>query len=237
MNNRIKKQNGIGVKILVGTFLLFGLVPSLAHYFAPRPDASAAASQFLPVGPAWFLEQLPRYDLHPITTFLHLAPAFLFMLLLGFQLSRSFREKQPHLHRIMGRVLSALAIIFALSGIVIGIQFPFGGAIEMLTSSLVAIIFFYCLYKGIRFARQKNVTQHRLWMLRMVAVSFTPLTMRLLMIPIGYFELADMQTVFGSLMIISAVINLAVLEIIILKRISLFRSHADQVPSTKVTGI
>jgi len=237
MNSQVKKQNSIAIKILVGTFLLLGLVTTLAHYFAPRPAATAPASQFLPVGKAWFLEQLPQYDLNPIITFIHLAPAFLFMLLLGFQLSTSLRNKHPRVHRRMGWVLSVLAISFALSGLIIGIKFPFGGAIEMVASSLLAIIFIYCLYQGIHFARQRKFSQHQLWMQRMVAVSFAPLTMRLLMFPIGYFSSADMQSVFGSLIIISTVINLALLEIVILKRIRLFKPQANQFPSAKVTDL
>jgi len=237
MTTAIKKKNGNGIKILVGTYLLLGLIPTLGHYFAPRPDATAPASQFQPVGKAWFLEQLPQYDLNPIITFLHLAPAFLFMLLLGFQLSTSFREKHPRAHRLMGWVLSILAISFALSGFVIGIKFPFGGTIEMVTSTLVAVIFIYCLYKGIRFARQRNFLQHKLWMIRMVAVSFTPLTMRLLMFPIGYFDITEMQSVFGSLLIISCVVNLVVLEIVILKRTRLLRTQANKIPFTKGADI
>jgi len=237
MNTEIKKKNGNGIKILVGTFLFLGLIPTLGHYFAPRPGATSPPGQFLPVGKAWFLEQLPQYDLNPIITFLHLAPAFLFMLLLGFQLSTSFRVKHPRVHRHMGWVLSILAISIALSGFVIGIKFPFGGTSEMVTSTLVAIIFVYCLYKGIHFARQRNFSQHKLWMIRMVAVSFTPLTMRLLMFPIGFFGITEMQAIFGSLLIFSCVVNLAVLEIVILKRTRLLRTHANQFLFTKGADI
>ena len=236
MEYQQKKRNRIGLKLLVTTFLLFGVISTLSHYLAPRPDASATDSQFQPVGREWFLEQLPLYDLNPITTFLHLVPAFIFMLLLGFQLSRSFREKRPKMHRYMGRLLSVLAVSFAISGVLIGLKFPFGGAIEMLTSSLVGIIFLCTLFKGVSYAIQKNFTEHRLWMFRMVAVSFTPITMRLLMMPIGFLQLAEMQNVFGALMIISAIFNLAILELVILKKAASIKLSFNKKISSKLVN-
>lgn len=236
MKLHAKSKNGLGIKIFVGFYILMGLTPSLSHYFAPRPEATASESQFLPVGSEWFLEQLPRYDLYPITTFLHLIPALMFMLLLGFQLSRSLREKRPKLHRINGRLLSLLAVSFALSGIIIGIQFPFGGMTERITSSLLTIMFLYSLYKGVSYARGQNFKQHRLWMLRMVAISFTPITMRLIMIPIGFLQLVEMTSIFGLLMTISSVINLIVLELFILKKTTEIKKPTSQLQPTELAN-
>lgn len=236
MNTQQKMKNGTGLKLLVGFFILLGLIATLGHYFAPRPDATATAIEFMPVGPAWFLEQLPRYEQLPITTFLHLTPAALFMLMLAFQLSKSFRLKRPQLHRIMGRILVILALTFTISGLILGMEIPFDDNIEVVTSTMVAIIFIYSLYKGIRYARAKNFTQHRLWMLRMVAISFTPLTMRLIMIPIGFMQVIEMQSIFGSLMIISSVINLIVLELFILKRTFKIKPQINKIQTTEVSN-
>lgn len=236
MNTQQKSKKGTAFKLLVGFFILLGLIATLGHYFAPRPVATASPIAFLPVGPEWFLEQLPRYDLLPITTFLHLAPAALFMVLLGFQLSKAFREKSPKQHRIAGYVLSALALTFTIAGFVLGLKIPFGGNIEVVTSSMVAIIFLYTLYKGVRYAREKNVTQHRIWMLRMVAVSFTPLTMRLIMIPAGFMQIVEMQSIFGSLMIISSVINLLILEKFILKKSHKINPQHNKLQTTGVSN-
>lgn len=216
MNTQHNTNKKTGIKLLVGFFILLGVVTALGHYFMPRPDAVMRSIEFQSTAPNWIIDQLPRYDLLPITTFLHLAPAALFMLLLGFQLSPSFRNKHSQLHRINGRVLALLAFIFTIAGFILGIKIPFGGNIEMVTATLASIAFLYALYQGIRYARKKNFEQHRHWMLRMVAISFTPLTMRLIMLPIEALQLIEMHIIFGILLFISMVINILILELFIL---------------------
>jgi len=211
-------KTSIGLKLLFGSFIVIGLITTLSHYFAPRPSATASSVDFFPIGPEWFLEQLPRYDLLPITTFLHLAPAGLFMLMLIFQLSQDLRKKWTKLHRILGYIISILGISFAISGFVLGVKIPFGGNVELIASTIVAIIFLYTLYKGIFYARAKKIKAHRIWMLRMVAVSFAPLSMRLIMIPIGFMQVIEIKSIFGLLLLTSAAINLIILEIFILKK-------------------
>jgi len=236
MNAQQKIKTSIGLKLLFVFFILVGLIATLGHYFAPRPSATASPIEFLPVGPEWFLEQLPRYELLPMTTFLHLVPAALFMLMLGFQLSKAFREKHPKIHRISGYTISILALTFTFTGFILGLKIPFGGNIEIITSSMVAVIFLYTLYKGILYARKKKIEQHRVWMLRMVAVSFAPLTMRLIMIPIGFMQTIEMKSIFGLLMIMSAVINLIILEIFILKRTHKLNLEFNNLKKTEVAN-
>ena len=236
MNTQQNINKKTGIKLLVGFFILLGVITTLGHYFMPTPDAAMKATELQSTAPNWVIDQLPRYDLIPITTFLHLAPAALFMLLLGFQLSHSFRNKHPQLHRINGRVLALLAFIFTVSGFILGIKIPFGGNIEMVTSTLVSIAFLYALYQGIRYAKKKNFEQHRYWMLRMVAISFTPLTMRLIMVPIEALQLIDMHLIFGALLFISMVVNIFILEVFILKNRYKITLRVNKLNTTKVAN-
>ena len=217
MTYQQKTKISLGLKILVGSFILMGLWATLGHYIGPRPPAEAFVNQLIPPGPEWFLQQLPRYDDLPITTFLHIVPAFLFFILLGIQLIPSLRLIRPRLHRTTGRILILLAITYGIAGLILGLLIPFGGELEIFTTIVVAIAFFFCLYRGLQFARRRQFAPHRQWMLRMVALSFAPLTMRLIMMPLGFIEFIDIQAVFGPLMIISSVINLMVLEMWILR--------------------
>ena len=222
----------MALKLLVALFILIAIGATLGHYFAPRPTAEAFVNEIYPPGPEWFLQQLPRYDELPITTFLHLVPGLLFFVLLGLQLTPSIRQTKPKLHRWIGRVLVILSVAFALSGLALGLLIPFGGYVEMFNSSLLAAAFLYCLYKGVFFARQKQFALHRIWMLRMVALAFTPITMRVLMTPLGFMENIHMPSVFGMLILTAGLINILVLEFLVLKNKkenhSLFVGHTTR---------
>ena len=65
---------------------------------------------------------------------------------------------------------------------------------------------------GWRRVLQGRIGQHRYWMLHMAAFGFTPITMRLLMMPTLYATDLSPQTVFGVTMLVAMVVNLAVLH-------------------------
>jgi hypothetical protein len=190
---------------------LIGMWSALAHYL-PQPDAAFLAQTNPPPGREWYLQQMPRYGARPVMTALHVAPAFLFMLLAPLQLSRRIRDRLPALHRWNGRSLVAIGSILGPVGIAIGIVMPFGGPVELVVSSVIGAAFLVSLFMGVRRIRQKRVAEHRTWMLRMLAVGFVPVTMRGLMIAGVMLFGLQASAIFGPTMLMGLVINVCVIE-------------------------
>jgi hypothetical protein len=209
---------------------LIGAWSALAHYL-PQPDTAFVERTNPPPGREWYLQQMPRYQARPVMTALHVAPAFLFMLLAPLQLSRRVRDRRPALHRWNGRLLVAIGSILGPVGIAIGIVMPFGGPIELVVSSIIGIAFLLSLFMGVVRIRQKRIAEHRQWMLRMLAVGFVPVTMRGLMIAGVMLFGLQAPVIFGPTMLMGLVINVFVIEL------HLRRKRRIQQPGIAAAGI
>lgn len=205
------------LSILMGFLVFIGLWATLGHYFAPRPDATMLETGFNPPGPVWFLEQLPRYGDHELITALHIWPSMLFMLMVLFQLSSRTRSRFPGLHRQMGRVIAGIVVIFSISGLLLGIVMPFGGGVESIATIIIAGLCLLFIILGILAIKKGKVIEHRYWMLHMVAIAFTPVTMRILLLFAMLITPYTGSDLFGPLMLLSLIINLVFLNKIILK--------------------
>jgi uncharacterized membrane protein len=190
---------------------VIGVWSALSHYL-PQPDAEFVQAFNPPPGKEWFLEQMPLYDARPVMTALHVIPAFLFMLMVPLQLARRIRQKNIAIHRWTGRTFVALSIIMGIVGIAIGIIMPFGGADEVVASSLIGAGFLCAMTMGVIRIRQKQIAAHREWMLRMLAFGFTPVTMRGLMLSgVLLFDL-HAPAIFGWSMLVGVLVNVIIVE-------------------------
>jgi hypothetical protein len=71
-----------------------------------------------------------------LLTLMHIVPALIFVILVPFQFSRSFRNRHLHAHRWMGRTVMLLGLVIGLSALPMS-RHPIGGALEV-----SAILFF-----------------------------------------------------------------------------------------------
>lgn len=195
--------------------LLFvvGVLVNVAHYL-PQPEA--AKSDANPLA-EYVTQQLPLFDSIPYVSAAHVIPALVFMLLVGVQLLPGLRRKYPRFHRYNGRVLMICALIFTLSGLIIGFVMPFGGAEESLVNLAIAAMFLYFLFEGYVAIKQAQVTRHQIAMLRMVAVALTPVVMRIFFSPtVALFEFAP-RDIFAELLAGACMLNLMVTQIVVLR--------------------
>lgn len=198
--------------------VLVGIWSTAGHYFAPLPPPELLETGNIIPGREWFLEQLPLYKENWLITALHVVPSFLFMSLILLQLSPRIRKGNIAVHRWIGRLFVLSAISIAISGLLLGIIMPFGGAIETAGVVVMSIAFLYFLFMGVLRIRQRRVTEHRYWMLNMVALAFAPITMRMVITVVMLSTSYSGPTVFGPAMWIAMVINLFVLHRFILDK-------------------
>lgn len=193
--------------------VLLGIWATVGHYIGPKPTAAMLETGFFPPGPEWFLQQLPLYQEHVLMTALHVVPSLIFVLLIALQLSGRIRRRNLDIHRWMGRVLVVSGILFAISGVYFGLVMPFGGTIETLVILVVVLLFLASLAMGVIRIRQRNISAHRFWMLHMVVLAFSPVTMRLLLGPMMLMMDMSGQQVFGLAILLATVLNLVLLHL------------------------
>ena len=195
-------------RVIVATSIsllsLIAVALSVLHFFPP-PLEVAIANNFGP-SPAWFPEQMPRYNEHWFASVLHIIPGALLVILAPIQLSARIRNTKPGLHRFTGRVFILIAIPMTLSAMYLAWTIPFGGDLEKYSFPLMAVGFLFALGCGIYQIRQGNRAAHRLWMSRMLAIAYAPITMRLILLIITSFGV-DGQKIFAEAMWLGLGIN------------------------------
>ena len=109
------------------------------------------------------------YVAHPWLAYGHIVPGMVYLLGAPFQLSRRFRTRHYTLHRRLGRVLLACALVSGALAVVLGFVFAWGGAAESWASLVFGVWFLACLVLALRAIRSGRVREHRRWMVRAFA--------------------------------------------------------------------
>ena len=112
------------------------------------------------------------------TLMVHAAASGVALLLTPLQASTKLRRRVPVVHRVSGRV-SALAIVVGAISAVIIAPGGYAGLSGAIGFSGLAIAWLYCLQRSISAARAKRLATHREWGLRVIALSFAAVTLRL----------------------------------------------------------
>jgi uncharacterized membrane protein YozB (DUF420 family) len=88
------------------------------------------------------------------------------------------RQTHPRVHRTSGRIYVAAALPASVCVMVIA---PMGlhGANQQVANTMLAVLWFGTTLAGFRAVRQRRYADHRRWMLRSVALSFSIVTNRL----------------------------------------------------------
>ena len=150
----------IGVAIVLRrSFALFAPSPASSNFpEAATMDAGFATHRFL--------------------TMLHITPGLIFILFAPLQFVRRLRNRNPKLHRWIGRVVLVSGLIIGSSALVMSPQMAIGGPNETAATMLFAIVFLFSLSKAYLHIRSGRVSQHREWMIRAFAVGFAVATIR-----------------------------------------------------------
>jgi uncharacterized membrane protein len=119
------------------------------------------------------------YVAHPWLAYGHIAPGVVYLVLAPLQLSRRFRTRHYTLHRRLGRVLVACALVSGVLAVVLGIVFAWGGTPETLATLVFGAWFVVCLVRAVRAIRAGRVPEHRRWMIRAFAVGSGIATIRI----------------------------------------------------------
>ncbi|MGF1598129.1 MAG: DUF2306 domain-containing protein [Acidimicrobiales bacterium] len=139
-------------------------------YFVVSWDDLAAADQGLA---AHYVDQ-PA----PIRTALLIHAGFAGLAMVLTPVQGSSRRRWPALHRASGRV-SALAIALgAATGLVVA-QVSYAGLSGRIGFSTLSVVWVYATWRAISGARRGDLATHRRWAVRVMALTFAAVTLRL----------------------------------------------------------
>lgn len=173
--------------VAVGASLARYVVPDALHQQLVRPL----------YGEDFTLHQIPRYQAHPLITFLHVVPGS-FIILSGFaQFSSSLRRRRPALHRWLGRAHVASALVVSAAALAVLVLFPFAGLNEVVPVIFFMVIYLYALGMGALAARGRRFVEHREWMVRAFGISLGVAAVRLVFVAFLYTVHATQYENFG----------------------------------------
>lgn len=111
--------------------------------------------------------------------YIHISGGMLAIALGPFQFISKLREHYLGVHRSIGKVyVFAILVIGAPTGLYMAF-FANGGACASFGFILMSILWFYTTWMGITTAMKKQIMQHKQWMIRSYAVTFSAVTLRL----------------------------------------------------------
>ena len=143
-----------------------------------------------------FTQQKAVYTAHITMLMTHIITAMLAILIGPFQFLPGLRKgRLLKIHRWLGRAYLLSILFGGISGLYMA-QFAYGGIISRLGFGTLAILWLYSGYRAYRHIRNKEIEQHREWMIRNYALTLAGLMLRVwvpLSIPLGIdFTLAYM---------------------------------------------
>ena len=127
-----------------------------------------------------------RFAAHPIVTVLHLLPGGIFLLLAPLQFSARLRRRHIRIHRWSGRLVIVTGIIGAVTGMYFGLLMPYGGWGEAVAIAIFGGLFLGAIVRGYVAIRSRQVTRHREWMIRVLALALAISVVRILMGVLDY---------------------------------------------------
>lgn len=127
---------------------------------------------------AYFPRQREVYEQKTLGLMVHIS-GMMFAALAGpFQFLRSLRERHVRLHRVLGRVYIAGAIIGALGGLYMA-QFTASGVVSDVGFASLGLGVLLTTSVALVRIRSRQVQSHREWMTRSYALIFAAVTLRL----------------------------------------------------------
>ena len=170
---------------ILGQVVVFILVVPIVAY-------SVYVYGFLGLGDMVHPEMKIAYEAHPVGIYCHIFASALALLLGPFQFLKGLRQKNPGLHRGIGRVYLGVGVLVGGGAGLYMSQFAFGGPLARAGFALLALSWLYSAAMALAAIRRGAIVEHQQWMLRNFSLTFAGVTLRLWLIASGlagiYFE-------------------------------------------------
>jgi uncharacterized membrane protein len=199
-------------KWLVAALLLLSTFPLIAGVF--RLSQLAGGAEITPANARFFAS--------PVPVVVHIVSAAVYALLGAFQFANGFRRRWPSWHRWAGRLVVVCGLLVGLSGLWMTLFYALpasDGALLYVFRLLFSSAMVVSIVLGFTTIRRGDVNGHRAWMARGYAIGLGAAT-QMLTLMVGEM-IAGPPSVLSRALLMGAawVINLAVAEWAIRKRL------------------
>lgn len=157
------------------------------------------------------------FAVYPFLTFLHIIPGVLFLILTPLQFSKKLRSASIKTHRFMGWIVASCAFIIGTTALIMSFKMAIGGAIETAATVTFALFFLFALFKALYHIKQKQISLHREWMIRMFAIGLAIATVRPIVGLFFGFSKLEPHQFFGIAFWIGFMLHAIIAEIYIRK--------------------
>ncbi len=172
----------IVIWILAPLFVLMGMYASI-NQMPPNPQSYN-----------------PGFYENPITTWIHVLPGLLFMVLAPLQLSSKIRSKFLAFHKWVGRVFVFSSILVGISAFLIVFNFPYShynddipNISEQLPDVFFGSLFIIFTALGYYHIKKKNIEKHREYMIRVFSIGLGISLFRVLMVATAIFGQSPLE--------------------------------------------
>jgi len=110
--------------------------------------------------------------------YLHIGFGGLALLLSPFQFATRLRNRAPHVHRAVGRIILVSIAIGGVGGLVLA-PLSLAGPVGTVGFGLLAVLWMAFAATAFRAIRRRDVETHRRWMIRTFALTYAAVTLRL----------------------------------------------------------
>lgn len=156
-----------------------------AYALATGAEPFAAVYALFPPGALEDVRAVERwFAAHATLTWAHIIPGSIFLGLAPLQFVRGLRENHPGLHRWSGRLLLLTAIPTGVTGILLQLRSPYGGALALSSILVAGSLFLGAAVVAYLAIRRGDRERHREWMIRMLAVGLGVGTVRVIAAPL-----------------------------------------------------
>lgn len=123
----------------------------------------------------------PDVDWHKFVLMMHGVPGAIALVVGPFQFLPAIRKRWPRAHRYMGRVYLLAVLVGCIMGFTSALVSVSGFSMQA-AFVLLALAWFYSGLKAYVAARNRRFHEHRIWMIRNYAFTFTAVTLRLILV-------------------------------------------------------
>ncbi|NND82091.1 MAG: DUF2306 domain-containing protein [Gammaproteobacteria bacterium] len=154
-----------------------------------------------------------RYFDFPVVTFVHMFTGLAFLVFAPLNFSQKFRSRYLPLHRLIGRILLACALVAGVLGILSALVLPvFGGVASETASWFFGLLFLFAISRAYWCARSRQIVLHREWIIRSFALALGVGTQRLVLVICQLTGYATFEETFGPALWLGFTINMVIAE-------------------------
>jgi uncharacterized membrane protein len=150
--------------------------------------------------------------------YLHIFSSLLILAAGLTQFSSNILQRVPIIHRWIGKIYTFGILIISAPAALVMSFYANGGWIAKPSFILLSLLWWYTTWQGYQAIRRKAIQEHRIWMLRSYALTFSAITLRLMQAGFAAYTDLDLDTTYQIVSWASWMINLLIAEYVLKQR-------------------